>query len=264
MERQHDAANARARRPLVAVTADLRRHDGLDWHAAPAPYIAAAARVAGAWPVIVPALGPDAEAAEILSRVDGVLATGSRSNVHPSSYGGAETPGHAPFDPARDATALPLIAGALARGLPLLAICRGMQELNVALGGTLAAEIETLPGTDDHRAPDGEDQDARFAPRHAVSLRPEGRLAAILGAGPVTVSSLHRQGLARLAAGLDVEAEAEDGVIEAVSARDAPGFAIGVQWHPEYFAETDPPSRRLFEAFGAALRAGRQASVAAE
>lgn len=252
------------RPPLVGVCADLREFDGHRWHAATGKYVEAAARAAGALPVIVPALGPELDSRLYLDRVDGLLLTGSKSNVHPSHYGAATTPAHEPYDEARDATVLPVILAALDRGMPLFAICRGMQELNVALGGTLAAEIQALPGRFDHRAPDSAEQDDRFAIRHPVAPRPGGLLASIVGDAPVMVNSVHRQGIDRLAPRLEVEATAEDGTIEAVSVRGAAGFALGVQWHPEYWAESDLPSRRLFEAFGAALRERIARRAAAE
>lgn len=243
-------------RPLVAVPADLKTFEGYRWHSVAAQYLEAAARIAGVLPVVVPALGGEADYAALLDRVDGVLLTGSRSNVHPALYGVEPTTAHEPFDEARDATTLPLIRETLDRGLPLFAICRGMQELNVALGGSIATEVQELPGRMDHRAPDSTVQDERFAIRHRVDIRPGSRLASIVGTGPVMVNSLHRQALDRLGTGLEVEATADDGIVEAVWLRGA-GFALGVQWHPEYWAGSDPVSRRLFEAFGEAVRAHR-------
>jgi putative glutamine amidotransferase len=240
--------------PLVAVVADLREFDNYRWHAAPAQYLEALARICGAAPLIVPALGAGIDPASFLARFEGVLLTGSRSNVHPAHYGTAPTKGHEPFDRDRDATSLPLIHAALDAGMPLFAICRGMQELNVALGGTIATEIQNIPDRLDHRAPESDDQDERFAIRQSIHIRPDGRLAEILGEPTVTVNSVHRQAIDRLADRLVVEATAEDGTIEAVSLADSAGFVLGVQWHPEYWADRDPVSRRLFEAFGAALR----------
>ena len=241
--------------PIVAVPADSRHFDGYDWHAAPNQYVAAAAEGAGVVPLIVPALDTALDIDAVLDRVDGVLITGSRSNVHPSLYGGEETPEHGPFDRARDNVSLALIRGALERGLPLLAICRGIQELNVALGGTLANEIQTLPDRLDHRKPETDIADEAFAVRHPVHVREGSCLADILGAGPVDVNSLHRQAISDLAPGLAVEAVADDGTIEAVSVVGAKGFAVGVQWHPEYWFRTDQASAKIFRAFGEAVRA---------
>jgi len=175
--------------------------------------------------------------------------------VHPSLYGGEASEANGPYDPARDATILPLIRKAVARGVPLLAICRGIQEMNVALGGTLATEIQEREGAIDHRAPASASQDERFAIRQKVSIRAGSCLAGIFGAGEIKVNSLHRQGLDRLGPRLDVEAVAEDGTVEAVSVRGAPAFAVGVQWHPEYWVHKDDISRRIFQAFGDAVRA---------
>ncbi len=240
--------------PLILVPADVRPADGYNWHAAPETYLAALAHGFGAIPLILPSLDavPDFDA--LLARVDGVLLTGSRSNVHPERYGTPATPKTEPHDPRRDAVTMPLIDAALRHGVPLFAICRGMQELNVALGGSLIAEVQDEPGCDDHRAPVSDDQDVRFAIRQEVTIVPGGILAGIMGTETIRVNSLHRQAIGRLAAGLAVEATAPDGTIEAVRVRDAAGFALGVQWHPEYWARTDPPSQKLFAAFGEAVR----------
>ena len=241
--------------PLVLLPCDHRVIDGLGWHMTPAPYIEGVLAGAGAMPVLLPALGGAVDLDAVLDRVDGVLLTGSRSNVHPSLYGEEPTPDHEPYDTARDATTLPLIRRTLERGLPLLAICRGYQELNVALGGSLHTEIQTFEGRMDHRAPDTSDWDARFAIRHPVHVAREGCIGRILEADTIDVNSLHRQGLARLADRLVVEASAPDGTIEAVRVADAAGFAVGVQWHPEYWVRSDGPSAKLFAAFGEAVRA---------
>ena len=155
----------------------------------------------------------------------------------------------------RDATTLPLIRRAIDRGVPLLAICRGIQELNVALGGTLFAEVQEIEGRLDHRAPVSDNQDERFAIRQSVSIKEGSCLAGIFGAGTVPVNSVHRQAVDRVGAKLVVEAVAEDGTVEAVSVKDAKAFAVGVQWHPEYWAKSDDASARIFRAFGDAVRA---------
>jgi putative glutamine amidotransferase len=241
--------------PLVAVAADYKEIDGYRWHAAAETYLKAVMVGIGGIPAIVPALGDAIDIDALLERVDGVLLPGSRSNVHPSRYGEAPTPDAEPYDPHRDATTLPLIRASIERGVPLFAICRGMQELNVALGGTLIPEVQKLAGRHDHRAPVADDQDVRFAIRQDVAILPGGALADLLGAGTLQVNSLHRQAVARLAERLAVEATAPDGTIEAVRVVDAPGFAIGVQWHPEYWVESNQPSSKLFAAFARAIRA---------
>lgn len=241
--------------PLVAVSTDVRQFENYVWHAAPRQYLEAAIAGAGVFPVLVPSFGDRLDLDGLLDTVDGVMVTGSRSNVHPSLYGREATEADGPYDPDRDATTLPLIRKAIERGVPLLAICRGIQELNVALGGTLATEIQDRPGMLDHRAPVSDNQDERFAIRQPVSIKPGSCLAGVFGAGEVMVNSVHRQAIDRLGGRLQVEAVAEDGTIEAVSVRDAPAFAVGVQWHPEYWVHTDSASGKIFRAFGDAVRA---------
>jgi putative glutamine amidotransferase len=241
--------------PLVAVSTDVRAFENYVWHAAPEQYLEAAVSAAGVLPVLVPSLGERLDLDGLRTAVDGVMVTGSKTNVHPSLYGGEASEANGPYDPARDATILPLIRKAVARGVPLLAICRGIQEMNVALGGTLMSEIQEREGAIDHRAPAGVSQNERFAIRQKVSIQAGSCLAGIFGAGEIKVNSLHRQGLDRLGPRLDVEAVAEDGTVEAVSVRGAPAFAVGVQWHPEYWVHKDDISRRIFQAFGDAVRA---------
>lgn len=255
--------------PLVAIPTDVREFDNYTWHATPHQYVDAAISVAGVLPVLVPAMGDKLDLDALLDRVDGVMITGSKSNVHPSLYGEEATEENGPYDLARDATSLPLIRKAIERGVPLLAICRGIQEMNVALGGTLATEIQDKQGNMDHRAPTSTIQAERFAIRQAVHIAEGSCLAGVFGPGEVQVNSVHRQAVDRLGARLQVEATAPDGVVEAVSVKGATAFAVGVQWHPEYWAQTDDVSKRLFEAFGNAVRAhaasrGRAMPAAAE
>ncbi len=242
-------------KPVVAVSTDVRAFENYVWHAAPRQYIDAVIEGADVTPLLVPSFGDRLDLDAILDRVDGVMLTGSKSNVHPALYGGEATEANGPYDEARDSTTLPLIRLALERGVPLLAICRGIQELNVALGGTLATEIQDLPGRSDHRAPVSDNQDERFAIRQAVSIRPGSCLAGVFGAGELRVNSVHRQAIDRLGNRLEVEAVAEDGTVEAVAVTGARAFAVGVQWHPEYWVRSDSASRRIFQAFGEAARA---------
>ncbi len=234
---------------LVGIPACRKRFERMEQHAAHAVYARALLSAAGCVPVLLPPLGEAMLAA--LDRLDGLLLPGSTSNVEPHRYGADtdETPGQ--HDPDRDETTLPLIRAAVARGMPVLAICRGIQELNVALGGTLHQRVHALTGRMDHRDPEGP-PDARFALVHEV--RVSGRLAALLGTQRVRVNSLHGQAVDRPAAGLAVEAVADDGTVEAVRGTTCPGFVLGVQWHPEWHAATDAPSRAIFEAFGKACR----------
>lgn len=241
--------------PVVLFTSDVKAFDGYVWHAAPTTYLEAVLGEAGAMPVIVSSFGDRLDFDAILDRVDGLVVTGAKSNVHPSRYGVEATEAMGPFDEARDATSLPLIRRAIERGIPLLAICRGIQELNVALGGSLVSEVQDLPGRMDHRMPDAPTMDGRFAIRQGVTIAAGGCLGRVLGPGDIAVNSLHRQAVGRLADGLVVEATAPDGTIEAVSVKGAPGFTLGVQWHPEYWAASDGPSKAILKAYGAAVRA---------
>lgn len=240
--------------PLVAVSTDVKQFENYTWHAAPRQYLDAAIAVANVFPVLVPSFGDRLDLDELLSSVDGVMITGSKSNVHPSLYGGDASEANGPYDHDRDATTLPLIRRAIELGVPLLAICRGIQEMNVALGGTLHTEVQEIEGRIDHRAPVSDVQDERFAIRQTVTIKPGSCLAGIFGAGAVPVNSVHRQAVDRLGARLQVEAVAEDGTVEAVSVVDSPAFAVGVQWHPEYWAKTDDASAKVFRAFGDAAR----------
>lgn len=241
--------------PLVAVSTDVREFANNVWHATPVQYLEAALTAAGTLPLLLPSFGERIDFDSLLGRIDGVIVTGSRSNVHPSLYGGDASEANGPYDPDRDATTLPLIRKAVERGVPLLAICRGIQEMNVALGGTLATEIHEIEGRHDHRAPESENQDERFAIRQPVTIKPGSCLAGVFGPGEIMVNSVHRQAVDRLGPALQVEAVAPDGTVEAVSVRGARAFAVGVQWHPEYWATSDGNSARLFRAFGDAVRA---------
>ncbi len=235
---------------IVGIPACTKSIGGLVQHATPARYGAALIGAAGALPVLLPPVGDGLLGA--LDRIDGLLLSGSPSNVEPRHYGVSESATPDWHDPQRDGTTLPLARAAIARGMPVLAICRGIQELNVALGGTLHQLVHALPGRMDHRAGPGT-MDEQFRLKHPVTL--SGQLARIVGAGEIMVNSLHGQAIDRPAEGLVVEAVAPDGTIEAVRVASAPGWAFGVQFHPEWFFATDAPSRALFAAFGAACAA---------
>ena len=248
--------------PLVGLPGDTDARGGFTYHRSDGKYLRAVLEVSRALPVIVPAL-EGLDPAAVIARLDGVVVTGAVSNVHPSHYGAEPSPQAEPHDPARDAGAIGLIRATLGAGLPLFAICRGIQELNVALGGTLHAEVHEIEGRIDHRDPGDDDMDVRYGPRHKVVLEPGGMLEAITGKPELMVNSLHRQAIDRLAPGLAVEARAEDGTIEAVRVEAASAFALGVQWHPEYDAATNPDSGSLFRAFAEAVRKGMVARRAA-
>jgi putative glutamine amidotransferase len=228
-------------------------HDRLV-HSTPARYAEALLDGSGAVAIMIPPMG-DAQLA-VLDRIDGLLIPGSPSNVHPSHYGDNESLTPDKHDPARDATTLPLIRAAIARGLPVLAICRGIQELNVALGGTLHQNVHDMPGRRDHRGNGGGNLEVAYGPKHVVSV--SGAVARIVGANQIMVNSLHGQAIDRPGDGLVVNATAEDGTIEAVSAPDAPGFVLGLQWHPEWRYAEHPASVAIFRAFGEACRAHQQ------
>lgn len=254
----------RALRPLIGISACRRTVSFWTTHAVGEKYVEVVSEVVGGVPLILPAVraGEDNEAVDrLLDVLDGVLLTGSPSNVEPAHYGGTPARRGVAADPARDMMTLPLIRRALARAVPLFAICRGFQELNVAMGGTLHQHVEEVPGRLDHRAPKVDTLEPKVAPAHAISITPGGQLHRLLGCTEAEVNSLHGQGIDRLAPGLKVEAVAPDGQIEAVSVVDAPGFVCAVQWHPEQRARENPLSARLFDAFAAACRARAEAKM---
>lgn len=241
--------------PLVGIPACVKQIEKHRFHAAGQKYVWAVAEGAACQPVIIPALGDHYDVDVMLARFDGILVTGSVSNVEPRHYQGPESRRPDLHDPERDATTLPLIRRAVAAGVPLLAICRGIQELNVAYGGSLHQHVQELPGKLDHRSPRGEeDLDILYGLAHEIEIRPGGPLAAIAGATRLKVNSLHGQGIDRPGQGLTVEARAPDGIVEAVSVDNAPGFALGIQWHPEYKYWENEFGRALFKAFGDACR----------
>jgi putative glutamine amidotransferase len=233
---------------LIGIPACTRDINGHPQHATPARYGAALMGASGAVPVLIPPVGE--AAAAILDRLDGLLLSGSPSNVDPSHYDAMdETPDL--HDLARDGTTMPLIRAALRRGMPILAICRGIQELNVALGGSLHQQVHFVEGRLDHRGGPGPKSQA-YAPKHEVAL--SGELARLLGRDRITVNSVHGQAIDRVAERLAVEAVAPDGTIEAVRVQGA-AFALAVQWHPEWDYAADTNSVALFRAFGDACRA---------
>jgi putative glutamine amidotransferase len=241
--------------PLVGITACLKAGEDSRFHTVQDKYVEAVVVGTGAVPVLIPAIGAALDIESLLDCLDGVLVTGSPSNVDPSHYGGPAPRDGNLADAARDATTLPLIRRALARGVPLLAICRGIQELNVALGGSLHQHVHELPGRRDHRSDKTRDYAGRYAPVHPIDLTAGGKLQEIMGGAPrIEVNSLHAQGIDRLASSLMVEAVAEDGTIEAVSAPSCAGFMIGVQWHPEWRVQENPWSQHLFGAFADSCR----------
>lgn len=241
-------------KPLIGISCCVKLFGitGMPNHAASDTYIRATDQVVGGVPVLMPANGGSADIETLLARVDGIMLTGSRSNVHPSNYDGPPHAEGTPEDPARDGVTLRLIRAAIAAGVPVLAICRGMQELNVALGGSLHQRLQDLPDHFDHTAVMQRNRKVTIGKAHNIRAISGGWLHRVAGALNIPVNSLHNQGVDRLAPGLMVEGVAPDGTIEAVRG-SGPGFVIGVQWHPEYDWETDAVSRRIFEVFGAAV-----------
>ena len=246
---------SQAPKPVVLVPACNKQLGEHPFHMAGRKYVEAV-RLAGALPLVVPRLQAD-EIESTLDLAHGVLLTGSASNVHPSHFGEAVHDPRLPLDPERDAWTLPLVRAALARGMPLIAICRGAQEFNVALGGTLHQAVQEIDGHADHRAPADEAAEVQYAPAHPVNVAPHSRLAGIVGTTSFEVNSLHGQGMKRLAAGIVVEASAPDGLVEAFSHAASPGFNLCLQWHPEWKAADNPVSRKIFAAFGREVRAYR-------
>lgn len=243
-------------RPVIGIVGNAHIvNDHYLVQAVGVPNVEAVAELTGAIPLMVPALPRVGAIADLLQACDGFLLTGGRPNVHPSHYGEEATEAHGTFDPDRDAVTLPLIAACVAQGVPVFGICRGFQEFNVAFGGSLHPEIRDLPGRMNHRMPPDGTLAERFELRHPVRLVAGGRFAGILGAEEVMVNSLHGQGIMRCGRRVAIEGVAPDGTPEALVIEDAPGFALAVQWHPEWNAAQDPVSRPLFQALGAAVAA---------
>jgi putative glutamine amidotransferase len=242
-------------KPVVLVPACNRMLGEHPFHVVGKKYVDAV-RLAGCQPLIVPtALLEELDA--LLDLADGVLLTGSASNVHPRHFAEEVHDPSLPLDADRDAWTLPLIPRALERGIPLFAICRGFQEANVALGGSLHQAVQEVPEHHDHRAPKDASAELQYGLAHEVLVQPGGVLAGVLDEQSIQVNSVHGQGVNRLAAGLRVEALAPDGLVEAFSMPGARGFNLGVQWHPEWQAASNPVSLRLLKAFGAACESYR-------
>ncbi|MGH8206048.1 MAG: gamma-glutamyl-gamma-aminobutyrate hydrolase family protein [Steroidobacteraceae bacterium] len=248
-----------SKRPIIGVPADRRVLGLHPYHVVGEKYLVALLDAAGAIPLVIPALGGhftlEDRLEQLLDSVDGLLLTGSPSNVEPHRYGGEPSAAGTLHDPQRDDTTLPLIPRAVAAGLPVLGICRGFQEMNVAFGGTLWQKLHEVPGHLDHRDRDQPTLEEQYGPAHEVILESGGMLHRLAGAGRVLVNSLHGQGVRTLGRGLIVEARAPDGVIEAFRVGSARRFALALQWHPEWQVMANPFSRAIFAQFGAACRA---------
>ena len=250
------------KKPVVGVIGNAHRIENrFNIHGVGERNLRAVAEVAGALPLMFAGTPDVTEIGALLQAVDGVLLTGARANVHPTRFRTEPHPAHEPYDESRDALALALVEACVAEGVPLFGVCLGFQEMNVAYGGTLHPEIRELPGRMNHRMPrleNGEihpDPAVVFADRHDVTLVPGGVFAQILGCETIRVNSLHGQGILEPGRRIVVEGVAEDGTIEAIRIADAPGFALGVQWHAEHNAQGNSVNRALFQAFGRALAA---------
>lgn len=242
------------RKPIVGIPADRREYTGHPFHMAGEKYLAAIVRSVDAVPLIIPVLSEMLDLKALLRHVDGVLLSGSYSNVEPHHYRGAASEEGTLHDPHRDAVTLPLIRLLLDNAVPLFAICRGYQEFNVAMGGSLHQKVHAVPGYHDHLENPDDSRDVQYGPSHPVVLTEGGLLHELMGTATVMVNSLHEQGVACLGDGLSVEAVADDGLIEAFRVADAPAFNLGVQWHPEWRSTEDPLSTAMFKAFGDACR----------
>jgi putative glutamine amidotransferase len=243
-----------AARPLIGISADRRMVGHHPFHMVGEKYARAVMDAAQAVPLLIPSLAEELGFDELLTRLDGLVFTGSPSNVEPQHYQGTPSEPGTLHDPARDATTLPLIRKAVEAGVPVLGICRGFQEMNVAFGGTLHQKLHEVPGHLDHRDDERQPLEVQYGPAHDVTLEPGGLLRSLTSEESVRVNSLHSQGIDRLGPSLAVEARAPDGVIEAFRVRDARRFALAVQWHPEWKVMANAFSRALFAAFGQASR----------
>ena len=241
-------------KPVIAVPACRRTIDPHPFHIVGEKYVRALIDAADALPLIVPVLGDSPLLDEMLNHVDGVFLTGSYSNVEPHHYGGDPSRPGTLHDPERDATTLPLLQKVLEADVPMLAVCRGFQEVNVVLGGTLHQHVQEVEGYGDHREDTSQPLDVQYGPAHDVHLVEGGLLHGLAGRSTVTVNSLHGQGVAQLAPGVSVEALAGDGLVEAFRVDSHRGFALAVQWHPEWKAADNAFYRAIFGAFGDACR----------
>ena len=251
-------ASSPERRPVVLIVADRIERHGHPAHAALHGYVRAVATVSGALPLALPAMAEGVDADSLIDSIDGIVLTGSPSNVAPERYGAAPLPASVLLDRDRDAAVLPLLPRLLAAGVPVLGVCRGFQELNVAHGGTLNAAVHEVPGRLDHREGDHDRPIERwYDDSHPVDIVPGGVLAGLTDAPRVAVNSLHHQGVEQLGQGLRVEATAPDGLVEAFSVEGAPAFALAVQWHPEMRVDDCGLAQAIFARFGEACRARR-------
>lgn len=241
-------------KPIIGVPADRRVIEPHPYHLVGEKYLKALVDVADAVPLIIPVLADDLAIDELFETLDGVLLTGSQSDIEPHHYGHDSEDERALRDPHRDATTLPMARHALDAGIPLFAICRGFQELNVVLGGTLHQKVHQVPGMQNHKEDPTDPVEVQYGPSHPVNLVEGGLLHRLAGDRRVVVNSLHGQGIRRLAQGVSVEATADDGLVEAFTVDSVEGFALAVQWHPEWQTAENRFYLAMFEAFGEACK----------
>lgn len=241
-------------KPVVAIICDTSQSGPHMYHQVGDKYVQALVRCADVTPVLIPALDTPISPDDIFAIADGVLFTGGYSNIQRHHYGEEPAPEGEHEDPLRDKNTLALVNAVLERGIPMLGICRGLQELNVALGGTLYPRVHEIEGRMDHREDKNAPVEVQYGHAHSVNVAKGGTLEAVTGASTFMVNTVHGQAIRDLAPGLKVEAMADDDTIEAVSVENAKDFALAVQWHPEWKAWEDAPSTKIFEAFGKAVR----------
>ncbi|WP_107497580.1 gamma-glutamyl-gamma-aminobutyrate hydrolase family protein [Thalassobius sp. I31.1] len=250
-------------RPVIGIISNFYElNDQYPVYSAGTMNTEAIARVSGCIPLIVPAIPDYASVEDLMAHFDGFVLTGGRPNVHPEEYGHEETEAHGEFDRNRDRLVLPLVRACVEAGQPVMGICRGFQEVNVAMGGTLHPEIRELEGRQNHRMPPDGTLEEKFELRHEVEVSEGGPFHSMFGAKRVLTNTLHGQGICQPGPRIVIDGRADDGTPEAIYVQDAPGFTMSVQWHPEWNTENDPVSKPLFEAFGDAARAFKSGRVA--
>lgn len=247
-------ASAPARKPVVLMSMGSQARSGHDYQVMTNKYINPIVQIAQCVPMLVPTAYGPLHIEQYLDMADGVYITGAATNIDPALYGQENKTPEKPMDRSRDLFDIPLILAALERGLPLLGVCRGMQELNVALGGDLHQKVYTLPGVHEHRENGDLDVPGQYADVHEVCPVPGSWYAELMQVPKFAVNSLHGQGLNRLGAGIEPAAYSDDGLVEAVHMPARGAFTLGVQWHPEWRASDNPHSIRMFQAFGRACQ----------
>ena len=243
-------------KPVIGVLSNTKVIDGKPSQEVGEKYINALMETTNCLPLVIPSSlkNNDEYIDNVINRLDGLYLTGSKSNIYPKSYGQEPKENDKPFDQLRDSVAFSLINKAIKKTVPIFGLCRGIQEMNVALGGTLHTHLHEVEGKLDHRQPKSDNLDVQYGPSHAIKILSGGKLEKILNQSEVEVSSLHGQGINKLSEKLEAEAWATDGTIEAVSLKNSDTFVLGVQWHPEYKPSKNEISLKLFSAFDLAIK----------